>query len=297
VVLPSKTINYSVDAHDRRVVKKNGSAVVETYIWNFENKLLGIVNSSNLLHKMFVYGTKSHVPDYMITASADYQIITDHLGSPVMVVNATTGAVVQEIKYDSFGRVISDTNPGFIPFGFAGCLYDQDTQLCRFGARDYDASIGRWTAKDPILFAGGDTNLYGYVENDPVNWLDVEGTTKEKATYQIGLESGGAGKGGGGGIDFIVAPNGTAFPAYGARGPTPVINDSGKMTGVAFTGANGGANGQVYGLRIMNPTPPRGNDPGNVNGYIRYFNSQTKPQAVDPYSGQTLRKSCGHYGM
>ena len=190
MVLPSKTINYSVDAHDRRVVKKNGSAVVETYIWNFENKLLGIVNSSNLLHKMFVYGTKSHVPDYMITASADYQIITDHLGSPVMVVNATTGAVVQEIKYDSFGRVISDTNPGFIPFGFAGCLYDQDTQLCRFGARDYDASIGRWTAKDPILFAGGDTNLYGYVENDPVNWIDSEGTTKKAPGDEAGYGGG-----------------------------------------------------------------------------------------------------------
>lgn len=45
----------------------------------------------------------------------------------------------------------------------------------RFGARDYDAETGRWTAKDPILFAGGDTNLYGYVLNDPVNWIDPNG--------------------------------------------------------------------------------------------------------------------------
>ena len=36
--------------------------------------------------------------------------------------------------------------------------------LVRFGARDYDPTIGRWTAKDPIDFAGGDTNLYGYVK-------------------------------------------------------------------------------------------------------------------------------------
>ena len=49
------------------------------------------------------------------------------------------------------------------------------TQLIRFGARDYDPETGRWTAKDPILFAGGDTNLYGYVINDPVNWVDPEG--------------------------------------------------------------------------------------------------------------------------
>jgi RHS repeat-associated protein len=45
----------------------------------------------------------------------------------------------------------------------------------RFGARDYDAEIGRWTAKDPILFAGGDTNLYGYVLNDSMNMIDIKG--------------------------------------------------------------------------------------------------------------------------
>lgn len=43
------------------------------------------------------------------------------------------------------------------------------------GARDYDPSIGRWTSKDPILFDGGQTNLYVYVGNDPVNFVDPEG--------------------------------------------------------------------------------------------------------------------------
>ncbi len=79
------------------------------------------------------------------------------------------------MDYDEFGNVINDTNPGFQPFGFAGGLYDQDTKLVRFGARDYDPTVGRWTAKDPISFAGGDTNLYGYVLNDPVNIVDPAG--------------------------------------------------------------------------------------------------------------------------
>jgi RHS repeat-associated protein len=84
--------------------------------------------------------------------------------------------VVKRIDYDSFGNIIDDTNPPFaIPFGFAGGLHDRDTELVRFGLRDYDPDIGRWTAKDPILFAGGDTDLYAYCLNNPVNWVDPTG--------------------------------------------------------------------------------------------------------------------------
>ena len=39
-------------------------------------------------------------------------------------------------------------------FGFAGGIYDPDTELVRFGARDYDPRVGRWTTKDPIRRIG-----------------------------------------------------------------------------------------------------------------------------------------------
>jgi RHS repeat-associated protein len=81
------------------------------------------------------------------------------------------------MTYDEFGNETESVNSpptGYarIPFGFAGGLYDSDTQLVRFGVRDYDASVGRWTTKDPIRFNGGQGNLYVYVGNDPVNFAD-----------------------------------------------------------------------------------------------------------------------------
>jgi RHS repeat-associated protein len=126
----------------------------------------------------------------MVRAGVNYKFITDQIGSVRLVVNANDGTVAEKIDYDEFGNVLSDSNPGFQPFGFAGGLYDQDTKLVHFGAREYDAEVGRWLSKDPILFNGGDANLYGYIGtvgkpmetnlygysfNDPVNFIDPEG--------------------------------------------------------------------------------------------------------------------------
>jgi YD repeat-containing protein len=83
----------------------------------------------------FAYGP-AQTPVLMNTPSRVYRIIADHLGSVRLVVDATSGAIAQRIDYDEFGRVTQDTNPGFQPFGYAGGLYDPDTQLVHFGARD-----------------------------------------------------------------------------------------------------------------------------------------------------------------
>ena len=123
----------------------------------------------------FIYATHTNVPDYMEKGGKTYRIITDQVGSVRLVVDAATGEVAQRLNYDEFGNVLEDTNPGFQPFGFAGGLYDPNTKLTRFGTRDYDAETGRWTAKDPILFSGGQANLYTYALNDPVNRSDASG--------------------------------------------------------------------------------------------------------------------------
>jgi hypothetical protein len=96
------------------------------------------------------------------------------------------------------------------------------------------------------------------------------------------------------GPDYVVSPDGTAYPVpKGASGPTDVVNPAGNVTGSAFTGGTGGANGQVSSMRLMDPTPPRGNSPGYPNGYVKYENSNG--QGVDPYTGRTLPNSQSHF--
>jgi RHS repeat-associated protein len=93
------------------------------------------------------------------------------------VINTSDGSIAQRIDYDEYGNVTKDTNPGFQPFAFVGGIYDQNTWLIQFGARDYDSFVGRWVVVDPINIEGG-LNVYLYVDADPIQYLDLNGYGK-----------------------------------------------------------------------------------------------------------------------
>ena len=177
VTLPDATqIDYVIDALGRRVGKDVDGAAMQGFLYADTLSPVAELDGSDAVISTFVYASRDDLPDAMIMGGTTYRILSDHLGSPRLVVNASTGAVAQRLDYDAFGVVTTDTNPGFQPFGFAGGLYDADTGLLRFGVRDYDPASGRFTARDPILFAGGQANLYEYVGGDPVNRVDPRGT-------------------------------------------------------------------------------------------------------------------------
>jgi|GEM_PF-7012155 len=110
---------------------------------------------------------------------AAFRLIKDQLGSVRLVVDVEDGSIVQKMRYDAWGNVVFDSNPGFQPFGFAGGLYDPHTRLVRFGARDYDASIGRWLSKDRFPFSdvrvSGVGSSYAYAAVVPTWWSDPFG--------------------------------------------------------------------------------------------------------------------------
>jgi RHS repeat-associated protein len=163
-------------------------SLVQGFLYQDGVRPIAELDGAGNLVSRFVYGDRHGAPEYMVKGGAAYRIVADHLGSPRLVVNATTGEVAQRLDYDAWGNVLLDTNPGFQPFGFAGGLYDRDTGLVRFGARDYDPQTGRWTAKDPRRFEGG-INLYSYSRNDPVNRIDPRGTSDGQVVEISGAEA------------------------------------------------------------------------------------------------------------
>jgi RHS repeat-associated protein len=171
-------IEYLADGAGRRVGKKVGGSVVRRWIYGDSLSPAAELDGNGNLVSQFAYSSKRNVPDVMIRGGNIYRIITDQLGSVRMVQNVNNPSDRPfQADYSAFGEVTfaTGTAPDWLPFGFAGGLNDIDTKLVRFGARDYDPLTGRWVSKDPILFGGGQSNLYVYVENDPVNAIDPTG--------------------------------------------------------------------------------------------------------------------------
>jgi RHS repeat-associated protein len=177
VSLPGGTvIDYVIDGRGRRVGRKVNGNPANGFLYGDSIRPVAELDGMGNVVSRFVYAGVGP-PAFFEKGGNTYRIIADHLGSVRLVVDVATGAIAQRIDYDSFGRVLADTNPGFQPFGFAGGLYDPLTGLVRFGVRDYAAEQGRWTGKDLIGFAGNDSNLYRYVFNDPLNAVDRAGLT------------------------------------------------------------------------------------------------------------------------
>jgi len=103
---------------------------------------------------------KSNIPEYVIKGNKSYKVVSNHLGSPVMVIDMSDNSVVKEIKYDSFGNILLDSDPNFkLPFRFAGevsdsnvnpvrhqkpaelPIWEKDTKLVRFGVRELQSNL------------------------------------------------------------------------------------------------------------------------------------------------------------
>ncbi|MGD9471421.1 MAG: RHS repeat-associated core domain-containing protein [Novosphingobium sp.] len=112
----------------------------------------------------------------MASAPAYSFVHTGHLAEPLLVTDAA-GAVVSSITRDPWGNAILLAGTAAIRLGYPGQWHDGTSGLYQNWHRDYDPTLGRYLETDPIGLAGG-TNLYAYVDGNPVNAVDTEGLEK-----------------------------------------------------------------------------------------------------------------------
>jgi RHS repeat-associated protein len=227
VTLPASAggavVTYVTDGQGRRVARNVNGVTSRGWLYDGQLRVVAELGASGAVESRFVYASRSNVPDTMVRSASTYRFVTDSLGSVRAVVDVATGAIVQAKEYSAWGVVLSDSNPGFQPFGFAGGVTDGATGLVHFGARDYDASAARWIAKEPLRFDGA-LNFYVYVNGDPVNFVDPNGLNAQGAVVGGVLGFAAFGPVGAlagaflGGFFFDIPPAGPFAPGGGGGG-------------------------------------------------------------------------------
>jgi RHS repeat-associated protein len=152
-----------------KIVEKTRSRITSTrkFVWCRMEKCE--FRDANDAVTLFVY------PQGQVSGSTSYFYTRDHLGSiREMRSTGKKGAIVARFDYDPFGRstaVISNTLPDF---NFTGLYRHAASNLDFAVYRAYDPDLGRWLSRDPIGEIPG-LNLYSYVRNAPVTFLDLLG--------------------------------------------------------------------------------------------------------------------------
>ncbi|WP_431993865.1 SpvB/TcaC N-terminal domain-containing protein [Streptomyces albogriseolus] len=123
--------------------------------------------------------------------SEDRYPLRDELGSVLVELDARSGVLTVE-EYSPWGettltRGATEAALQGKRFHFGGKERDVPTGFYYFGARYYAPGIGRWTQPDPLATVDG-LNLYAYVDDNPVTWLDPFGFAKQRKAFAVSLQ-------------------------------------------------------------------------------------------------------------
>ena len=121
-----------------------------------------------------------------LTDGKYHYYLKDHQGNNRVVVDEE-GTVEEVNHYYPFGGVFSSTGDAQ-PYKYNGKELDRKGGLdwYDYGARYYDAALGRWHVVDPMAEEYYDLNPYNYCGNNNVNNIDINGDSITILNYGYG---------------------------------------------------------------------------------------------------------------
>ncbi|HYL83776.1 MAG TPA: RHS repeat-associated core domain-containing protein [Candidatus Angelobacter sp.] len=162
------TASFQYDAFGRRVSKTIG--VTTQFLYDGANPVQEISGGSASAN-LVTGGVDEY---FQRTDSAGARsFLTDALGSTLALADST-GTLQTSYTFEPFGSTSVTGAATTNGFAYTGRELDA-SGLYFYRARYYSPYLDRFISEDPLGLAGGDTNLYGYVFNSPVNFVDPLG--------------------------------------------------------------------------------------------------------------------------
>jgi len=162
---------YTYNGAGQRI-KKVAQGTTTIYHYDLHGHLIAETNQSGQMLAEYTY-VGNQLLAMIRPGEAVYYYHNDHLGTPRVLTNESQ-TVVWRAVYTPFGEAEVEVATVQNPFRFPGQYYDQETGLHYNYFRYYDPTTGRYVTPDPIGLEGG-INLFPYVANNPISWMDPEG--------------------------------------------------------------------------------------------------------------------------
>jgi RHS repeat-associated protein len=147
------------------------------YLYDRDKEIGTMDEQGNLLElKVLGIGIKGDIGAAVAVeiGSTIYAPLHDFSGH-IIALLSQEGQLVETYDIDAFGQEKSPISPISC---WRFCSKRSEEGLIFFGLRFYDPSLGRWLTPDPAGFVDG-VNLYAYVNNSPINRLDLFGLAGE----------------------------------------------------------------------------------------------------------------------
>lgn len=252
------TVTFKYDPLGRRIEKKvakrdkkdDDDVVTHIYVYDGQAIILEYETASDGRHKKTEVTKYVHGPgiDEPLAITRDNEVYFYHQDglSSVIALTDKKQNIVEAYEYDSFGSLKQGFNHPMQMFTYTGRIFDIEMGLYDYRARTYDPSLGRFIQKDPIGFAGGDVNLYGYVQNNPTNLTDPFGLNPGDKFDSADLAAIDA-------IDYVISKSSKLNKEFGGY-----IYKNKKDCSYSYTGAVAGAANNIRVSTFYNP--PGGND-------------------------------------
>jgi RHS repeat-associated protein len=172
---PGLTASFQYDGVGRRKSKTvNGTATNFLYDKrNVVQELNGTTPTANLITGLDLDEVLQRTDSAGVRSA-----LTDALGSIVALADPT-GAIQTQYTYEPFGNTSFSGATSTNTFQYTGREND-GTGLYYYRARFYHPGLQRFVSEDPIEFEGEDVNLYAYVANDPLGFIDPLGEAHRK---------------------------------------------------------------------------------------------------------------------
>ena len=165
-------VRYRYDPFGRLMEQCSNGNKVE-YLYQFDTEIASFENGQMTGFKA-IHGV--HAPFAIEIEGKPYAVIRNHRGDITALLDQEN--IVTTYRYDAFGAFVHE---GKIesPWLLSGQRFDKNTGTYQFAKRAYDPRLGVWLTPDPAGFTNG-PNLYAYVNNNPLIYVDPYGLWKEE---------------------------------------------------------------------------------------------------------------------